>query len=117
MTNKPIQLHRNIRLYYLFVFLRNLFLISAVIIPFFSEWGGLNQAQIQILQSSFMVSVFIFEVPTGVIADRFSRKLSLILGNVVVIIGIGVYVYQKELHKFHVWRDNICLGSGIGFWC
>ncbi|MBI3052402.1 hypothetical protein HYY74_08195 [Candidatus Woesearchaeota archaeon] len=43
----------NIWKVYAFCFLLNVMFISAVLIPFFSDWGGLSFAQIMLLQSSF----------------------------------------------------------------
>ncbi len=44
---------------------------------------GLNPLQLVLLGTSLEVAVFLFEVPTGVVADLYSRRLS-------VIIGLGV---------------------------
>lgn len=45
------------------------------------------------LQAIFTFSIFLFEIPTGVIADRFGRKTSLILSGVVT--GIAALVYSS----------------------
>jgi MFS family permease len=55
-------------------------LMSAVIIPFFREWGRLSFIQIFGLQTWFMLMSFLMEVPTGAVADRFGRKVSVALG-------------------------------------
>jgi MFS family permease len=54
--------------------------MSAVIIPFFRDWGGLSYVQIFALQTWFMVMSFLMEVPTGTVADRFGRKVSVAAG-------------------------------------
>lgn len=56
-------------------------LMSAVIMPFFREWGGLSYVQIFGLQTWFMVASFLMEVPTGAVADRFGRKISVACGG------------------------------------
>ena len=56
-------------------------LMSAVIIPFFREWGRLSFVQIFALQTWFMVACFLMEVPTGAVADRFGRKVSVACGG------------------------------------
>jgi len=83
---------RNIFFYYLFVFLKNFLFFSAVLVPFYTQWGGINQAKIQLLQSWFMFWLFLLEMPTGVVADYFGRKYSLALGA--LIFGLGVFVYS-----------------------
>jgi MFS family permease len=55
-------------------------LISAVLVPFFTDWGGLSYATMLLLESWFMLACFLLEVPTGTIADRFGRKVSVGLG-------------------------------------
>ena len=42
--------------------------------PSFTEWGGITFTQIMFLQGWFMAMIFIFEIPTGSIADYFGRK-------------------------------------------
>jgi MFS family permease len=56
-------------------------LMSAVIVPFFREWGRLSFVQIFGLQTWFMVLSFLMEVPTGAVADRFGRRVSVALGG------------------------------------
>jgi MFS family permease len=56
-------------------------LMSAVIVPFFREWGHLSFVQIFGLQTWFMLMNFLMEVPTGAVADRFGRKVSVALGG------------------------------------
>jgi MFS family permease len=62
-------------------FLCFMHLMSAVIIPFFREWGRLSFVQIFALQTWFMVVCFLMEVPTGAVADRFGRKVSVACGG------------------------------------
>lgn len=77
--------------YYLFTFLVSLHFFSAVLIPFFTDWGGLNLTQVLFLQSWFMFWIFILEVPTGAVADYLGRKYSLALGAFIVTIGSLIY--------------------------
>jgi DHA3 family tetracycline resistance protein-like MFS transporter len=48
--------------------------------------AGLDDFQLVIVGSAMEAAVFLFEVPTGVVADLFSRKLSVIIGHA----GMGV---------------------------
>src|SRR5512139_3196473 len=45
---------------------------------------GLNALQLVLVGTTLEVSAFIFEVPTGVVADVFSRRLSIIIGMFVM---------------------------------
>jgi len=64
---------------------------SAVLVPFFTDWGKIDLFQIQLLQSWFSLWLFILEVPTGAVADIWGRKYSLGLGTLVTAIGVLIY--------------------------
>ena len=85
------KLKTTINRYYLYRFLISLHLFSAVLVPFFTDWGGISQGKIQILQSWFMFWVFILEIPTGAVADYIGRKQSIFIGAIVMSIGMLVY--------------------------
>lgn len=86
--------------YYLFSLLKDCAFFTAVLVPFFTEWGGISLFQVQILQSWFMFWLFVLEVPTGAIADKFGRKHSMALGGVVVTIAVLVYASMPNFAIF-----------------
>lgn len=51
---------------------------------------GLSALQLVLVGTTLEASAFIFEVPTGVVADVYSRRLSVIIG--MVLIGLGFIV-------------------------
>lgn len=77
--------------YYAFTFLRNFAFFSAVLVPFFTDWGGISLVQVQFLQSWFMFWIFILEIPTGAVADYMGRKYSMALGAFCMTIAVMVY--------------------------
>lgn len=76
---------------YIFKFLACLFFTDGVLIPFFTLWGKLSFIQIMFLQSWCMIWIFLLEVPTGVVADYFGRKQSLVLACAVNAIAVLIY--------------------------
>lgn len=72
----------NIWKMYLIAFLRNLNFFGALVIPFFLDWSRLDYTKIFILEATFMFWIFVLEIPTGFIADKFGRRISIILGGV-----------------------------------
>lgn len=54
------------------------------------QTAGLNPLQLVLVGTALELSVFIFEVPTGVVADVVSRRLSVIIGY--ALIGAGFIV-------------------------
>lgn len=85
------KLKSTINRYYLYQFFISLQLFSAVLVPFFTDWGGITQGRIQLLQSWFMLWIFILEIPTGAVADYIGRKQSLFIGSLVGIIAMLIY--------------------------
>lgn len=55
---------------------------------YYAAGVGLDPLQIVLLGTIFETTIFLFEVPTGVIADAYSRRLSVLLG--LVLIGAGL---------------------------
>jgi MFS family permease len=103
---------------YAFRFSISLHFIGGVLVPFFTDWGGISFTQIMIIQSWFMFWVFILEMPTGAIADHLGRRTSLILGAVVNIIAVFIYTSAPIFYVFLVaeftWALAEALVSGAG---
>lgn len=106
----------NIKKLYLMYFLRGLHFIGGVLIPFYTIWGGINLTQVLLLQSWFMIWVFLLEVPTGTVADKFGRKASLALGSLIGAIAPIVYASYPLFTIFLVgeflWALSAALFSG-----
>lgn len=58
---------------------------------------GLNPLQLVLTGTALEISAFVFEVPTGVVADVISRRLSIIIGMLVM--GVG-FVIEGSLPFF-----------------
>ncbi len=101
---------------YAFKFFINLHFISAVLVPFFIDWAGITFTQIMILQSWFMLWIFILEIPTGTLADYFGRKNSLVLACIINIIAAVVYASIPNFYVFlfgeFLWAFSLALVSG-----
>ena len=82
---------RNIRLCYAFDVLLNLHFTSAILVPFFTQWAHLSFTQMHLIQTWFLLWMFVLEVPTGVVADRFGKRFSVALGAFVGAIGLFIY--------------------------
>jgi MFS family permease len=76
----PAARRSNIALAYVGSCLKNLQFFGAVAVPFFIDWLGVDFTKAFLLQAWFLFWVSALEIPTGVVADRFGRKLSVALG-------------------------------------
>lgn len=106
----------NIWKMYIFKFLLSLHFIGGVLVPFYLDWGKIGFTQIMILQSFFVFSVFLLEVPTGAVADHLGRKTSLVCGAIATSIGALVYSSFPHFYIFllgeFVWASGYALVSG-----
>lgn len=76
--------------------------IAAVLVPFFTDWGHIKFSQILFLNAWFMFWIFLLEVPTGTVADFLGRKVSMLTGLVVGMIGYLVYASHPDFVVFLV---------------
>lgn len=100
-------------LYYAFVFLQSLSFFSAVLVPFFTQWGGISLFQVQILQSWFLLWFFLLEVPTGAVADYLGRKHSLVLGATTLIFATFIYGSIPNFKIFLLGELLFALGGAL----
>ncbi len=98
---------------YLFVFLSQFHFIAGVLVPFYLEWGKISFTQIMILQSFFVASIFLLEVPTGAIADRFGRKVSLIIAALLT--GVAALIYSSYPHFYIFILGEFLWAAGSAF--
>jgi MFS family permease len=70
----------NIHKSYVARFLRDLQFFGPISIPYFLDWIQVDYTKIFILQAWFVLWVVLFEIPTGIVADKLGRKASLALG-------------------------------------
>ncbi len=75
---------------------------SAVLIPFFTEWGKIEFGTIMLLQAWFMFCVFILEIPTGALADYLGRKKTMGLAAILNAAAAITYVTSPTILVFVV---------------
>src|SRR5260221_7551686 len=71
---------------------------------------GLNPLQLVLVGTLLEVTAFIAEVPTGIIADVYSRRLSILIGFVLV--GIGFLIEGSIPQFWAVLLAQIVWGIG-----
>ncbi len=84
-------------------------LIMPVIVPFYYHFG-LSTSQIFIIQAAYSLSMVLFEIPSGYIADRFGRKNSILTGAVLGFLGYLLYCFSGGFWEFMI--AEIILGIG-----
>ncbi|MBT7902582.1 MFS transporter [Candidatus Woesearchaeota archaeon] len=106
------RLTANIWKFYLFNFIDMFALFLPFIVYYFQELG-LSLGKIAILQSFMAVTLFIMEIPSGYIADKFGRKNSLIISVIFQVISIALLYFATGFSMLIV--SHIFLGICISF--
>ena len=66
---------------------------------YYIQTVGMNPLQLVLVGTAVEVTVFLFEVPTGVLADTYSRRLSIVIG--IALVGL-CYVIQGSVAIFAI---------------
>ncbi len=87
--------------YYLLTFLFQFAvgLTSATYVLFLLN-RGLDLFQVSLVNLSFMMGIFIFEIPTGAYADYFGRKKSVILSSLFLMLALFIYFLSSNIVTF-----------------
>ena len=77
------------------------------------EVAGLDALELILLGTALELSVFVFELPTGIVADVYSRRVSVIIG--MVLIGLG-FILEGALPVFaFMLVAQVVWGLGVTF--
>lgn len=102
-------LSANIHYLYLIKLSKWLMLIMPVVVLFYNE-NGLETYHIYLLQAGYSISVVIFEIPSGYLADIIGRRSSLIWGSVM---GTAGFALLSVSHSFSGFLTaELILGIG-----
>jgi DHA3 family tetracycline resistance protein-like MFS transporter len=77
------------------------------------QMAGLNPLQLVLLGTALEVSVFLFEIPTGIVADIYSRRLSVIIGF--ALIGLGMLIEGSFQFFITIMLAQVVWGIGHTF--
>ena len=104
----------NIRLFYVYRGLFGLALgIAGPILTLFFLEKGLSLAQFMILMGVLNVSITVFEIPTGIVADRIGRRFSVVMGLVLEAVGFTGLLLLTQFGQLSI--AFVCWGLGESF--
>lgn len=72
---------------------------------------GLTLVQISLIESIMIFTIFLMEVPTGVLADRVGRKWSIFASTLLLMSGEFIFIFARSFE----WYIVIALLTGTGF--
>lgn len=109
---EKLKLQANIWKIYVIGFFTSFNLISAILYLFLDQ-NGLNFSEMALLGSIFALTMVLFEVPTGYLADIWGRKFALTLGIFCWGLGTLGYAFAYDLNTF--LATKILMGIGFAF--
>ncbi|NMB54646.1 MAG: MFS transporter [Leptolinea sp.] len=80
---------------------------------FFIQDIHLDALQLVLVGTALEAAIFVFEIPTGVVADLYSRRLSILAGT--TIIGIGTLITGSTRNFLWIAVGQILWGIGYTF--
>ena len=72
---------------------------------------GLTLVQISLIESIVIGTIFVMEVPTGVLADRVGRKWSIFAATVLLMSAEFIFIFARTFE----WYVLVALLTGTGF--
>jgi len=102
----------NIKNFYWFSFFKESMFIIPIMVLFWQQ-NGLSLTEIMILQSLYALSTVAFEIPTGIVADKIGRKISLTIGAFVLVLGALIYGFGYSFFQFFVAEAIWALGGAF----
>lgn len=94
-----IRLEKNILLDYIYTFMKN-FDISSAVWVLYLDYRGLSLLEIGLLEGIFHIASMLFEVPSGAIADLVGRKKVMIAGRILYVMSAIVQMIAGQFLMF-----------------
>lgn len=107
------QLRHNIHMYFGYSTFSNLLILGPILTLYFLE-KGLSFTQIMLISAVSAIGTVVFEVPTGMIADRLGRKYSLMLNSVFWAITCLIYALSNDFYVFLIGEIFFSIGAAFG---
>ena len=85
----------------------------AVWVIYLQQQRGLSLSQAALIDVTFFVAAAFAEVPTGIVADRFGRKTSMVAGAALMSLGVLGWTFAPTLPL--IMLAYVAMGVGITF--
>jgi MFS family permease len=77
--------------------------------------AGLTNFEAFAANACFTAGMVLFEIPTGIVADRWGRRVSFLCGTLTLATTTGLYVLLWQLRSTFVWWAIVSALLGLGF--
>lgn len=106
-------LRHNVRMYIGYSTFSNLLILGPILTLYYLE-KGLSFTQIMVISAVSAIGTVIFEVPTGMLADRIGRKYSLVLNSVFWAVTCLIYALSDSFAVFLIGEIFFSIGAAFG---
>ncbi len=89
------------------------FMVAMPIIVLFFQEHGLTLTEVMILQAIYSISVALFEIPSGYMADIFGRKKTIILSTIFCFSGYLIFSNFSDFYLFAIAELLIGFGGSL----
>ena len=89
------------------------FMVAMPIIVLFFQEHGLTLTEVMILQAIYSLSVALFEIPSGYIADIFGRKQTIVFSTIFSFIGFLVFSFYGGFYAFAFAQVLVGIGGSL----
>lgn len=96
-----INLKRNISVSYIYNFLLQLNITSAIWVLYLA-FKGMSLVEIGILESIYHIASLFFELPSGAIADLYGKKICIVIGRVLEVISCILMIISNSFWGFAI---------------
>lgn len=106
------KLENNIKNIYIFKFLKWFLIVSPITYVFYQE-NGISPTEIMTLKAIYSLSVSIFELPSGYIADHLGRRKTLIYSSILAFIAFSLYSFSNNFYHFVIVQLFLGLATSL----
>lgn len=94
-------------------FFGGMWLATPVVIVFFSD-NHMSLTQIGMILAAYPIMHLLFDIPSSIWADKYSRKSILILGSIGCMLQNVIYYFSGSFELFFI--ASCCNGIGVALW-
>ena len=109
---------RNLPVYYLFEATSGFLIWMPIWMIYMIDGRGMSLTQVATMESVFWITVVLVEVPTGAVADRWGRRVSLFLGSCGFVIASVAFAFADNYLgltiSYTIMAVSVTLHSGAG---